>query len=325
MREIKKNVLGRTDFAVSEIGLGAWGVGSKGYGPVDKEQGVRTIEMYLEAGGNFIDTAPAYGGSEALLGEVIGSGPLRERVFLCTKTKMGDSLETVPKIKLACEGSLRLLKSEYIDVYYLHTPPEDPDTINRALDELANLKRDGKIRAVAASIKAAAVTSKTVDLCHTYIDTGKVDVIQVAYSFLRQANAEVFEKAYEKNVGIVTRSAIESGFLSGKYRPGHIFPDDHRMRWSKETLWKIFSLVDEVSPWAVRLPYQSPAEVAIRFSMAPKGVSSLLVGAKNPEQLEKNLNTLSLPPLDQEIIDLLKEKFAGRTEEFNPDRQGWAH
>jgi aryl-alcohol dehydrogenase-like predicted oxidoreductase len=65
--------------------------------------------------------------------------------------------------------------------------------------------------------------------------------------------------------------------------------------------------------------------VAIRFALAPQEVSSLLVGARNPDQLAKNLNTLSLPPLDPDIIAQLKKKFAGRTEEFNPNRQGWVH
>ncbi|MEE4243068.1 MAG: aldo/keto reductase [Desulfopila sp.] len=325
MDTIKKNILGRTGFSVSEMGLGAWAVGSKGYGPVEKKQGVETIEMYMEAGGNHIDTAPVYGGSEALIGDVIGNGALREKVFIGTKTKMGDCAETVSKIRGACEESLSLLKTDYIDIYYLHTPPEDIDTISRALDEFEKLKEEGKIRAIGASIKAAAVTANTVGLCHTYIDTGRLDVLQVAYSILRQANAEIFEKAKENSVGVVTRTSIESGFLSGKYRPGHVFPSDHRMRWSKETLAKIFSLADELSKWVIRPPYQSLAEVAIRFSLAPEEVSSLLVGARTTEQLQRNLKTLLLPPLDPDIIERLQQEFSGRTEEFNPDSQGWTH
>ena len=325
MDPIKKNKLGATGFAVSEIGLGAWAMGNKGYGTVAKDDGTRTVHEYLEAGGNLIDTAPIYGGSEGLLGEILGRSALREKVFLCTKTKMGDTPETVPKIRTACEESLRLLRSDYIDIYYLHTPPEDDDTIARTFDELEALKREGKIRAIGASIKAAAVTADTVKLCHRYIETGRVDVIQVAYSILRQANAEVFPKAHAANVGIVARTAIESGFLSGKYRPGHVFTSGHRIRWSKNTLAKIFSLTDDLSRWAIRPPYQSLPELAIRFSLAPKEVSSLLVGASSPEQLRKNLATLSLPSLDPAIIERLQREFAGRTDEFNPTEQGWQH
>ena len=325
MDRINKNVLGATGFAVSEIGLGAWAMGNRGYGAVAKEDGARTVQDYLDAGGNLIDTAPIYGDSELLLGDIFGGNALRKKVFLCTKTKMGDTPETVLKIRAACEESLRRLRSDYIDIYYLHTPPEDAETIDRTFNELEALKREGKIRAIGASIKAAAVTADTVKLCHRYIEMGRVDVIQVAYSILRQANAEIFPKAHAAKVGIVARTAIESGFLSGKYRPGHVFTSGHRIRWSEKTLAKIFSLTDELTRWAIRPPYQSLPELAIRFSLAPPEVSALLVGASSPEQLRRNLAALDLPVLDPAILDRLRQEFAGRTEEFNPTEQGWQH
>ena len=318
-------VLGKTGFEVSKIGFGAWAVGSKGYGPVEERQGTETVEAYINAGGNFIDTAPAYGGSESLLGKVFKNIKGRQNIILATKTKMGDSLETVPKIKASCEESLRLLQTDYIDIYYLHTPPEDIETIQRALDELDALKEQGKIKAIGASIKGAVVTQDTVELCRTYINTGRIEVLQFAYSIIRQANAQIFEQAYRSGIGIVTRTSIESGFLSGKYKPGHVFPNDHRLRWSREALTEIFRIANNLKRYAVRSPYQSLTEVAIRFSLAPKEVSSLLVGARSPEQLHKNLNTLSLPPLDQDIIEQLQKEFSGRTEEFNPTQQGWEH
>jgi aryl-alcohol dehydrogenase-like predicted oxidoreductase len=317
--------LGATDLLVSEIGLGAWAIGSKGYGLVEEKHGIETVEAYLNAGGNFIDTAPVYGCSEALLGKIIKDLKCRDRIVLATKTKMGDTLETVSKIKGACEDSLKLLRTEYIDVYYLHTPPEDTETIKRALDEFEELKRQGKIRVIGASVKAAAVTKKTVDLANTYIETGRVEVLQLAYSIIRQANEKVFKKAHSNGVGIVARTAIESGFLSGKYRPGHVFKSDHRLRWSKETLIEIFELANKIAEHAIKPPYSSLTQVAIRFSLAPDEVSSLLVGARDATQLQDNLNTLALPPLDKKIIDRIKKELSEMTEKFNPTQQGWIH
>jgi myo-inositol catabolism protein IolS len=323
--EIQKADLGKTGLKTSEIGFGSWAVGSKGYGFVDEKLATRTVEAYIDSGGNFIDTAPAYGGSEALLGKIIKSIGQREKIVLATKTKMGDSPDTVSKIKTACEESLRLLQTDYIDIYYLHTPPEDMETIKLALDEFDILKEHGKIRAIGASIKGAAVTQATVDLTKTYIETGRIDVLQLAYSIIRQANAEVFKQAYNSGIGIVTRTSIESGFLSGKYKSGHIFSTDHRLRWPKETLEKIFKLSEEITKYAVRPPYKNLTQVAIRFSLAPNEVASLLVGAKSPEQLYENLNALSLPPLAPELIDRIQKEFSEMTEQFNPAQQGWAH
>jgi len=75
------------------------------------------------------------------------------------------------------EESLRLLQTDYVDVFQLHQPPEDPEVMNRALDEMDQLQREGKIRAIGASIKGADVTRKTVDLCYQYMDTGRLDAI----------------------------------------------------------------------------------------------------------------------------------------------------
>jgi myo-inositol catabolism protein IolS len=323
--KLQSVMLGRSGLYVSEMGLGSWAIGSKGYGFVEEKQGIETVEAYLNANGNFIDTAPVYGGSEALLGKIIKDLKCRDKIVLATKTKMGDSLETVSKIKSACEESLKLLKTDYIDLYYLHTPPDDNETIKRALDEFEELKRKEKIRVIGASVKAAAVTKDTVSLAKKYVETGRVQVLQLAYSIIRQANEKVFKIAHANGVGIVTRTAIESGFLSGKYKPGDVFKTDHRLRWSKETLTEIFELTNKVAEYAVKLPYNNLTQVAIRFSLAPEEVSSLLVGARDEKQLKENLNALTLPPLDKKIIDKIKKELSEMTEKFNPTQQGWAH
>jgi aryl-alcohol dehydrogenase-like predicted oxidoreductase len=311
-------MLGATGLEVSELGFGAWPIGGTMYGPVDEKQAVECVNAYLAAGGNFIDTARRYGQSEAVLGQVLSQCTNRDQVILATKTFMGDRLETIPKIRSELEESLGLLRTDYVDLYYLHMPADDPEIMNCALDEFEALKKEGKIRAIGASIKGPAVSGQTVNLCRQYIDSGRVDVIQVVYSLLRQRCTEIFDYAYHSGVGVVARTSIESGFLSGKYRPGHLFTESHRRRWEAVTQRRIFDVVAEVEAYAIRPPYSSLAQVAIRFALDPMSVSSVIVGAKSAGQAQMNMAVASLPPLDADIMERLKREFAGMTEEFNP-------
>jgi aryl-alcohol dehydrogenase-like predicted oxidoreductase len=318
MNSPKKQPLGNTGLWISELGFGAWPIGGTMYGPVEENEAIECVKAYLAAGGNFIDTARRYGHSEAILGKVLSQSGNRDQVILASKTFMGDSIESIPNIRSELEESLRLLRTDYADLYYLHMPPDDPEIMNCALDEFEELKKEGKIKAIGASIKGPAVTGHTVNLCRQYIDSGRVDVIQVVYSILRQRCTEIFDYAHQKGVGIVARTSIESGFLSGKYRPGHVFTESHRKRWEVETQRKIFDAVAEMESYAVQPPYSSLAQVAVRFAMEPMSVSSVIVGAKSADQMRMNMAVASLPPLDADIIERLKREFGGMTDAFNP-------
>ena len=313
MPDLEKRVIGRTGVQLTALGFGAWPIGGVKYGVVSESGAVKTIYAYLEAGGNHIDTARGYGDSELYLGKVLSEG-WRDKVFVASKTHGGGSVDTIPQIRSDLETSLRLLQTEYLDLYYLHRPPDDLDTMNRTLDEFEALKSEGKIRAIGASVKGPNVTPKTVDLCKQYIDSGRVDALEVVYSILRQLNAGVFDYAKEKGWDIIARTAIESGFLSGKYKPGHIFKStdtsvDHRSRWSDETQTKIFELVSEMGKNAVRPPYENLAQVAIRFALAPAGVTSVIVGARNAEQVNRNMAIEKLPPIDEDIMERLRKDY----------------
>ena len=314
----RKSPLGRTGFQVSELGFGAWPIGGIQYGPVPEAEAVEVIDSYIQAGGNFIDTARVYGESEAILGKALSKGKLREQIVLATKTLKGNARDTIPAIREDLEESLRLLKTDYVDLYYLHQPPDDPAVMNQALDLLESFKKEGKLRAIGASIKGPAVTDATLKLCRQYIDSGRIDAIQLVYSILRQKNGAIFDYARQKGVGIVVRTSIESGFLSGKYRPGQVIAEGHRKRWTPETQSLIFKKVIEMEKYAIQSPYTSMPEVAVRFSLDPQGVSSVIVGARTLEQMQKNTVIVSLPPLLPKIRARLEEEFGGLTESFNP-------
>ena len=314
---MKRNVLGRTGVEVSEMGFGAWAIGGEGdgfnYGDVPEKGALACIETYLDAGGNHIDTARYYNESERIIGLILRDPSRREQVFLASKTVQ----DCVEGIRGELEESLRLLQTDHIDLYYMHLPPDGVAEMNLHFDVFEQLREEGRIRFIGASIKGPDVTQATVDLCRQYIDTDRLDVIQLIYSIFRQGTREIFDHAQANRVGLVGRTALESGFLTGKYEPGHGFSgNDHRQRWAGR-LKQILECAQDLKSTAVKPPYETLAQVALRFAMAPDAIGSTIVGAKSAQQTKANLAALDLPPLDQELVERLVTDYRERTAEFN--------
>jgi aryl-alcohol dehydrogenase-like predicted oxidoreductase len=316
--DVKKRVLGRTGFEISEIGLGAWVIGGNSYGKVEEKDAAQCIETYLEKGGNFIDTARGYASSEEIIGRELIRVGMTDNVFIASKTPNSSKKESIPKIREDLETSLRLLKRDYLDLYYLHNPADDYDNMNYVLEEFMRLKDEGKIRAIGASIKGPDVSSDTIKLCRQYIGTGMIDAIQVIYSIFRNETGEVFEEANANGVGIVARTVLENGFLTGKYSPGHTFSEgDHRLRWSKEKLNAILEEVAKLKEYLVKSPYESLTQASIAFSLESKYVSSAIVGAKNASQVNNNLSVLGLPSIPSDTVKTLLDTYRAHTDLFN--------
>ncbi len=189
------------------------------------------------------------------------------------------------------------------------------------LDEYSKFKQEGKVRFIGASVKGPGVTSATQALARQYIDSGRVDVLQMVYSILRQKNLEVFQYAQKNGVGIVARTALESGFLGGKYRPGHVFTDGHRALYPTETQKLLLDSMEMIEGRAVKPPYESVAQVAVKFSTLPDSISSLILGARTAGQIKQLTNTINLPELDPELVNWLVTEFGGKTESMNPGDQ----
>lgn len=309
--------LGRTGFAVTEIGFGAWPIGSVSYGDVPRTEASACIEAYLERGGNFIDTARVYGASEMVLGETLARLGARERVVLASKS-IGHGED---EIRADLEESLEQLQTDRIDLYYLHSPPEDPGEMNRTLDVFERFRDEGKIRAIGASIKGPDVTEATQALCRQYIATGRVDALQVIFSIFRQMNAAVIREAAEAGVGIVGRTVLESGFLTGKYKPGDEFEGrDHRTRWGGKRLEGILACVDELTEQAIEPPYEHLSQVALRFALDQPGLSSVIPGARTVQQVTQNMAVADMPPLSDALRNRLVSMYGDRTPAFNTGR-----
>ncbi|HCR31467.1 MAG TPA: hypothetical protein DIV79_15790 [Opitutae bacterium] len=183
---------------------------------------------------------------------------------------------------------------------------------------MARFKTEGKIRAIGASIKGPNVTQDTADLCHQYIDTGKIDALQLIYSIFRQSNDQIFEQARQAGVGIIARTVLESGFLTGKYDGRSSFPEgDHRARWAPDQIQRFKEATDRIASQFLHPPFETLAQLAIKFSPAPPEVTTLIQGARTSSQVESNLAAENLPELDSETLRDLDEMFAGFEEVVN--------
>ena len=253
-----------------------------------------------------------YFDSEERIGKTLERMGNRADLVIATKTAQGNKLENISLMRGDLVESLRKLKTDYVDIYQIHHPSDDPEVIEASLLEMEQFKTEGKIRAIGASIKGPNVTQDTADLCRQYIDTGKIDALQLVYSIFRQSNAQVFDQARQAGVGIIARTVLESGFLTGKYDGQSRFPEgDHRRRWSAEQLQEFKEASGRIEAKFVKPPFETIAELAIRFSLAPPEVSTLILGARTARQVERNLVAANLPELDSETILQLNELFDG--------------
>lgn len=315
MEKKRWNKLG---FEVSHVGFGAWGIGGSKVGNTTVIESDAAILAYLEKGGNFIDTAPTYGDSEAHICKVLKEFKTTDPVYICTKTKFGETMDTVCEIRKSCEKSLTNLGRDCIDVFYLHMPPEDDEVIDAALSELESLRKEGKIKAIGASIKGPAVTEKTSALCKKYIDSKRIDVIELVYSILRQKNYDIMQYARKNNVEIVARTVLESGLLTGKYGKGYRFEEsDHRSRWNP-AMDDIAEYVKRIQDDYTDAQFPTSAALALGFALKEESISSIILGAKNPDQVNRNFEMLKIGELSDERYEILRRDFSGINDKCNP-------
>ena len=312
-----KRLMRKAGLEISEYGLGAWAIGGAHYGPVAEEKAKEVISNYLKSGANFIDTARGYGESERIIGEVITEMGLKHETVIATKTLAGSELSTIPQMRKDLEESLRQLNRDYVDIFFIHFPSEDPQIMDASLSECEKFKKEGLIRAIGSSIKGPDVTQSTVDLATRYIDDGRTDVLLMVYSIFRQMNAPVFELAEKNCVGVILRTVLESGFLTGAMQKGIRFPEsDHRCRWN-ERIDGILDEVEYIRRLAVKEPYEMVSDVALHFAVQGAHHTSVLTGAENMNHLSSNLRAIELPPLPDEVMKALKERYGNMTERFN--------
>jgi aryl-alcohol dehydrogenase-like predicted oxidoreductase len=289
--------LGKTGMNISEIGFGAWAIGGTWWGPQDDQDSRLALHQALDMGINFIDTAWVYGDghSERLIGSVLKER--HERPYIATKVPpktwnwegpVGTPLnEAFPAdwIRAKAEESLQNLGVETLDVLQLHTWLREWNVqAGPMLDAMAQLKREGKIRAFGLSLK-----DKQPDAANDLIRWGQIDTLQVFFNLLYQEPIEkLFPLARKYGTGIIARVPLAFGALSGKFTAKTRFiGDDHRRNlYEGERLKTTLSKVKKLQFLASRsMPL---AEAALKWTLAYPEVSVSIPGIRNSHQARVN-------------------------------------
>ena len=296
--------LGSSGLKVSAIGLG----GNTFGGTVDGDEAVATIRRALECGVTFIDTADMYarGRSEELIGQAIPGR--RHDVIVATKLRhpMGEGpyqsgLSRRWMIR-ALEDSLRRLQTDYIDLYQAHAP-DDETPLEETLRAMDDLVRQGKVRYVGCSNYMAWQLARALGISRAAGLEPWVSV-QPKWNLLDGlSDPQLLPACRALGVGIIPYTPLASGVLTGKYRAGEEPPPDSRVSHyprmrallSDERLTK----VERLREWAEHRG-RSVAELAIAWLLAHPEVSTVIVGARTPQQAEENLTALSWRLNEQE-------------------------
>lgn len=313
--------LGRTGLQVAPICLG----GNVFGWTADEAASFAVLDAFVEGGGDFIDTADSYsrwapghsgGESERVLGNWLHARGNRDRVVIATK--VGSAMGEGPRerglsrrwIMASVEGSLRRLRTDYIDLYQAHydDPVTPPEETMRAFDELV---RAGKVRYVGASNYSAwrLMGALWASDRHGYV---RYESLQPVYNLARRAEYErdLEPLCRERGLGVITYSSLASGFFSGKYRRGQALPPTARASGVERNYMndRGFRILEAVE--AVAADHRAtPGQVALAWILARPGITAPIASATTAEQARELLGAADLR-LDPAAITALDEASA---------------
>jgi aryl-alcohol dehydrogenase-like predicted oxidoreductase len=289
--------LGTTGMDITRVGFGAWAIGGAGWkfawGPQEDAQSVAAIRYAVEQGVNWIDTAAVYGlgHSEEVVGEALKGIPEDDRPYVFTKCGVvwdpSDRAEAPRRsgaeIRREVEDSLRRLGIERIDLYQMHWPAEDGTPLEEYWQTLLDLKSEGKIR-------AAGLSNHRVDQLVAADKLGHVDSLQPPFSAIHRSATTEIEWSADHETGVIVYSPMQAGLLTGAFSRERVegLPDDD---WRKRhpdfttNLDANLALADALVPVAKRHDVK-PAAVAVAWTLAWKGVTGAIVGARRPDQID---------------------------------------
>jgi aryl-alcohol dehydrogenase-like predicted oxidoreductase len=309
--------LGSSGLRVSTFTLGTMGFGGTGWaspvGQIDVAGAREQIAYARDVGVNLIDTADVYssGQSEEILGQALGSA--RDEVLIATKVRMpmgegpNDAGLSRHHILRAAEASLRRLNTDHIDLYQVHEW-DGRTPLQETLAALDDLVHSGKVRYIGASNYAAWHLMKALAISELR-QLERFVSQQIYYSLQnRDAEAELVPLSIDQGLGILVWSPLAGGLLSGKYRRGVSAPPGsrHLSEWSEPPINDEDKLYDTIET-AVAIGEAhgvSAARVALAYLLAKPAVTSLIVGARNLEQLHDNLAAADLQLTGDEIARL---------------------
>jgi aryl-alcohol dehydrogenase-like predicted oxidoreductase len=307
--------LGTTGVIVSELCLGAMTFGRE----LDETQTKEMIDRFIDAGGNFIDTANVYsqGTSEEFTGKAIKGR--RDDFVLATKVRfpMGSGVNDVgisrKHIMSSCEASLRRLGTDYIDLYQVHCWDE-VTPLKETLSAFTDLVRQGKVRYLGISNFTGWQIMKAKHISEKYGFESFIS-LQPQYSLVeRHIEYELVPVCLDQGLGILPWGPLGGGFLSGKYRKGRAPPEDSRIadatgdmeeawdRRATERNWEIIEILGSIAEETGH----SYSQIALNWLLARPGVTAPILGARKMEQLEDNLGATGWT-LDEKQLQRLDE------------------
>ncbi|HUK60464.1 MAG TPA: aldo/keto reductase [Stellaceae bacterium] len=302
---MRYRALGTSGLTVSEIGFGAWGIGGRtagetSYGDTDDRRSRAALERALALGITFFDTANVYGDghSERLIGEVFAGA--RAQVVIATKAgleKFGTPAQFTPeRLRRSLEGSLARLKSDYVDLLQLHDPPSDLfRTAPEVFAALEDFRREDMVRAFGVSAKSPADALKLIEghaLAAVQVNLNMLDV--------RAAEGGLLEIARARGIGIIARTPLSFGFLSGAPETHEFPPGDHRRSWPVAQLERWRAGARAAAAIAAE-PGEKLSQAALRFCLSFAAVSSVIPGILGAEEADENAQASDLGPLSESV------------------------
>lgn len=322
---MQKLSLPNTDIAVSQLVFGCWGITSDfHWGERDEQQSLATIHAALDAGVNFFDTAEAYGdgNSEKLLSKAFAGR--RDQVVIASKMKP-DSM-TAELIPQAVERSLQRLGTDYLDLYQIHWPDREIPR-QETWKAMIKLREQGKVRAIGVCNFGCADLD---DIC----PIERPVTNQLPYNLLwRAIEHEILPRCKGDGIGVLAYSPLMHGLLAGKYKSAAEVPDGrarsrhfntdrqlarHGEPGCETETFAAIAAIGDISDDVGR----SMADVALSWVATQPGVNCVIVGARNPEQLQQNIATLE-NPIDSDVITRLNEATHQLSETLGPNPDMW--
>lgn len=326
---MEKVQLGKSDLEITPIVFGAWAIGGMAWGGTDDKDALEAMKYSYDRGITTIDTAPVYGlgHSEKIVGEFVKEVG-RDKVEILTKfgfnwrttkgefmfegARPGGPTEKVyfyagkDGIIQELESSLKLLNTDYIDLYQIHRPDANVP-IEETMEAVEELIKQGKIRAF-------GVSNHSVDLMKRAEKIVDLASSQSPYSMIyRKIEKDIVPHCLMKDIGILAYSPLQRGLLTGKITSDYEFgKDDHRptTRWFKEpNLTRTNELIQKIKPIAEH-HNKTLGQVILNWTLQRPGITALLVGARNAQQATENAASLDFELFDEDIrfIDMEMEK-----------------
>lgn len=280
---LRKRMLGRTGLKVSELGFGGAAIGGNSFGSVSEREALDTLAAAHERGCNFIDTARIYGESERVLGKYLRGG--RDRYIVASKYS-GQQ----PGMRRTLEEQLTRLGTEAIDVYQVHWVPRGKDVA--LYEDLYALRKEGKARFIGVS----ASTSADVDYVLSNLD---VDTVQLPFNLLQpEPMLAGLSRLRAAGLGVIARSVLREGFLTGKFARGQVFDPKIDVRGGLDPA-QLDQRLDDVAKFDFLRQYDpSMTHAAIRYALSFAGIATSVIGTKTVAQARENFSPMRALPAE---------------------------